>query len=78
MAVKKRELGKIIQRYEFLDVRDVPTYEGYGKKRRVKTSTIAIFHAKHKIKDGFKNPLLAMNFIQDNFNKYDKKNRVFK
>jgi len=78
MAVKKQERGKVIKQHEFFTIRHLPSYDGYGKKRRMKDSTIAIFHDKHKVKDGFNSVDLAINFIVENRNKYDKKLKAFR
>ena len=80
MAIKKNELGKVVKsnvNNTFLDVRQVPTYTGYGKKRKVETSTFAIFHAKKKVKDGFKNADEAVKFITESFSKYNIKKKMF-
>lgn len=75
MAIKKQERGKVLGGVDFFTVRQVPTYEGTGKKRRVKTSTVAIFHGKNRVKDGFGNLNQALDFIGEN--KYNKKERSF-
>ena len=81
MAVKKRPESKVVvQRANetFLDIRIVHTHEGYGKKRRVKSSEYGIFHLKHRVHtNGFPNPNSAIAFVVDNFNKYDKKAKKF-
>jgi hypothetical protein len=80
MAVKKTENGKIIDRYTggtFFDVREVPKFEGLGRKRRVVSSEICLFHAKHKLKSGFKNIAEARNFAVENLSKYNKKKHQF-
>jgi len=80
MAVKKKETGKVVKKSvngTFLDIRQVPTYSGYGKNRKVIESTYAIFHAKKNVKDGFKNPQEAENFIIEKFSKYNIKKKQF-
>lgn len=78
MAVKKQERGTVIKQHEFFTIKHLPSYEGYDKKRKMKDSSIAIFHGKHKLKDGFKTVEIAVNYIVDNRNKYSTKLKAFK
>jgi len=82
MGVTKRPESKVVvQRAAgtYLDVKIVHTHEGYGKQRKVKSSEYGIFHYKHRVtKEAFKKPELAVAFIEENFHKYDKKNKKFK
>ena len=82
MAVKKRDESKVVvQRAAgtYLDVKIVHHHEGYGRQRRVKSSEYGIFHYKHRVtKEKFNKPELAVAFIEENFHKYDKKNKTFK
>ena len=67
--VKRGETGKIIDRQTggtFFDVRNVPTYQGEGKMRKVISSEIWLFHAKHKVKGGFKTVNEATIFALEN------------
>jgi len=80
MAVKKKEIGTIVKKNvngTFLDIRQVPTYSGYGKERRVTESHYAIFHAKKNVKDDFKNTSDAEEYIKSFFHKYNLKKRIF-
>jgi len=82
MSVKKRDDSKVvIQRAAgtYLDVRIVHHKEGYGRNRRTVKSEYGIFHSKHRVtKDKFNKPELAVAFIAENFNKYDRKHKKFK
>ena len=62
--VKKIERGKVIGEIGHYTIRQVPKYEGYGKDRKMVTSTIAIFKGKHKIQDGFKHTTEALAHAQ--------------
>ena len=53
--VKKKTLGAVLGELGYLKIRQVLEYEGYGKKRRCKSSYIAIFNAKKELVRGFKN-----------------------
>jgi hypothetical protein len=80
MAVKKKELGKVVKKSvngTFLDVRQVPTYSGHGKDKKITESTYAIFHEKKNIKDGFKNAQEAEKFVIEKFSKYNIKKKQF-
>jgi hypothetical protein len=77
MAVKKNERGKVLMNHEGFSIRQVPTYEGYGKDKRMVKSTIGIFLSKKQILDGFKNPKEAVDFIDDNLKYYSKKDKSF-
>ena len=77
MGVKKIERGKALLTYKGFSIYQVPTYEGLGASRRMKTSTIAIFVGKVKIEDGFKNPKEVLRFIDSNIEFYDKPNKKF-
>ena len=77
MAVKKTDRGKILLNHEGFSINQVPKYEGYGKERRMVSSTIAIYKVKHLIQDGFKNPKEAVIYIDDNFEFYNKKAKKF-
>lgn len=54
MANKKIEKGKVIAEIGNYRVRQVPKYEGLGKKRRVVSQKIAVYLAKKEIQGGFK------------------------
>ena len=77
MGVKKIERGKALLTYKGFAIHQVPTYEGLGASRRMKTSTITIFVGKLKIVDGFKNPKEAVRFIGKNIEFYNKKDKKF-
>lgn len=77
MGVKKNEIGKVLTTHEGFTIRQVPTYEGYGKDRKMKTSTIAIFVVKKKVIDGFSNPKSAIEFIDENLKYYSKADKKF-
>ena len=81
MAVKNSDESKVVAKNVNLtnfDVRIVHKHEGNGKKRRVVSSSYGIFSAKKNVKGGFKNPELAIDFINENIGNYNKKSRVFK
>jgi hypothetical protein len=75
MGLKKGTKGKVLGKFESFTIRQVPTFEGTGKNKRVKTSTIAIFSGKNKLKDGFKNLNHAQEFITSN--NFDRKTKTF-
>ena len=84
MSVKKASPGKIIDRQTggtFFDVRQVSTYEGHDKERKLVKTTILLFHAKHRVKGqpekGFKNKDLATIFALEHAHKYNKKIHKF-
>ena len=81
MGVRKRPESKVVIQMAagtYLDVRIVHTHEGYGRQRRVKTSEYGIFHSKKRVlKEGFNKPELAVDYIMENFHKYDKKHKKF-
>ena len=60
------------------DVRMIFKHKGEGRLRKVESSSYAIFRSKHQVKDGFNKPELAVAFIEENFDKYDKKTKKFK
>jgi len=81
MAVKKVERGKVVKEKvgnTYFDVHYVPTFEGFGKKRKTKTSTFAVFHTKHNLKSGFKNADEAERYAIAIFPSYNKKKHDFK
>lgn len=78
--VKKASPGKIIDRQTggtFFDVRQVSKHEGHGKERKLVKTEICLFHAKHRVKSGFKNKNEAQLFALENAHKYDKKHHKF-
>jgi len=81
MAVRSRDDSKVVARnvnHTNLDVRIVHKKEGYGKKRRIVKSHYGIFATKKQVKGDFKSTNEAIAFIEDNFNKYDRKHKKFK
>lgn len=80
MAVNKRDDSKIVARYvegTYFDVKQVLKKEGYGKKRRVISSSFGVFHTKHSLKQGFKTVDDAIAFAVAIFPTYNKKRRKF-
>jgi len=82
MATRSRPESKVvIQRAAgtYLDIKIVHKHEGLGRKRRITSSEYGIFHYKHRVtKEAFNKPELAVAFIEENFHKYDRKNKRFK
>ena len=62
MAVKKREKGKVLAEVGNYRIRQIPKYEGYGKKRKLISTSIAVFIAKKQLQGGFKTVLEAIEY----------------
>jgi len=80
MGSRKGSVSKVVKRYvsdTYLDIRMVFKHKGDGKQRKVESSNYAIYHSKHQVKDGFNKTELAVAFIEENFDKYDKKTHRF-
>ena len=79
MAVKKTEKGKVLCDYGIFKIRQIPTWKDAGNGKKIMTSsTIGIFHSKHKVKDGFKNKEAAMLFIDEKQGSYNKATHKFR
>ena len=81
MGVRRKDESKVVLKNvqdTNLDVRIVFKHKGEGRKRRVESSTYAVFATKNNVKDGFNKPELAVAFIEENFEKYDRKTKKFK
>lgn len=80
MSVKGNDESKIVARYvdgTYFDVKQISRKDGYGKERRTKSSSYGVFHAKHSLKQGFKNVDDAIAFAVAIFPTYNKKRRTF-
>ena len=80
MAVKRNDKSKVVFKNvqdTNLDIRMVFKHTGEGRKRKVESSTYGIFSAKKNIKDGFNKPELAIDFLMENYHKYDRKLKRF-
>ena len=53
MAVKKNDRGSIIGNVDFITVRQLGTYAGHGKNRKMTTSTIALLVGKKNLIERF-------------------------
>ena len=76
MAVKKNQRGKVIGNHEFIEICETRTYEGYGNKRRAKSSNIGLFVTKHKLQDNFINKELALEYAKLVLPTYDKRKKT--
>lgn len=65
MAIKKHNRGKVIGTLSHFTIRHMPEFEGYGKKRKEKTSTIGIFKGKVLVEKGFKNCQEALGYASE-------------
>ena len=62
MAVKKRNLGKVIASVNGLTIRQVPEFGGRGQERKVVGQTINITKGKNKVVEtGFRNRETAVS-----------------
>jgi hypothetical protein len=81
MAVRRRKESKVVERNvqgTNLDIRLVFKHVGEGRKRKVESTTYGIFVTKNNIKDGFKTSDLAVDFLMENYHKYNRKTKKFK
>ena len=81
MGVRRKRESKVVLKNvqdTNLDVRLIFTHKGEGRKRRVESTTYGIFATKSNIKDGFKTSDLAVDFLVENYGKYDRKTKKFK
>lgn len=70
MATKKNKKGKVLGSHGFFHLRQQDQKNG----NKI-THTIAIYHAKHKVMDGFKTIENAIKHIENST--YDKVNKKF-
>jgi hypothetical protein len=73
--IKKQKRAKVLKTIDFFQIKQIPVWEMNGTKKRMKSSTIAIFHGKKQLKDGFKNTETAIDFIKES--KYNMKTKSF-
>lgn len=78
MATNK---SKIVRRYvgdTYFDVRMTFVHTGEGRKRKVESTSYAVFHTKHSLKGGFKCADDAEKFAIAIFPSYNNKRRSFR
>lgn len=61
MAVKKKNLGKVIADVQGMKVRQIQEFTGREGDRKVSGTTIGIYRGKNMVETGFKNKQEAVN-----------------